>query len=79
MSYGLPVISPPGSFATNQLTRHQETISPPTISPPSKVIILLATKHNKNESTVCGGELAAQTNFFCTCLFKSYNVKKSVN
>ena len=38
-----PVISPPGSFATekpscHQPTRHQETITPPTNSPPNKVV-----------------------------------------
>ena len=38
-----PVISPPGSFATNQLatekpSRYQETITPPTNLPPNKVV-----------------------------------------
>ena len=68
-------------------SRHQG-VSPPTNSPPRDHLAtnhlatkqsLLTTKHNKNESTVCRGELTAQKNFFCTCLFKSYDVNMSVN
>ena len=63
----LMVISLPGSFSTNQLASKRPSRHQAKSTPHQTQIKMI------NQSTVCRGELAVQTNFF-SCLYTNYNV-----